>query len=223
MIPVTLVLRSRRQQRALAFQKLNHAIPSVGLLAAGFQAVTFGAEGFDLALAVVEIVTSVFLITTIVRSVRAARAQGHAGLHHSHGVDWVDIWAAGVLFAEALERWHLKHHIARPIILTGIVTLGLGVFHGRMTAFRHRRRSLRIDDNGLHVPGRPFRTLKATWPEIADITVTASSAEIRTRAGRRRRLDLRDLENGDAVRAALNEAQAYLKSLPPPSGEPRSA
>jgi hypothetical protein len=24
--------------------------------------------------------------------------------HHAHGVDWIDIWAAGVLFAEAAER-----------------------------------------------------------------------------------------------------------------------
>jgi hypothetical protein len=218
MDPVVVPLRSRRRQRALALQKAQHAVPAAGLIAAGAGALGSGAEGLDLALALVEIVTSVLLIGTIVRGFRAARASRPNGSHHAHGgVDWADIWAAAVLFAEAGERWHLTQHIARPTILTAIVTLGLGLFHGRLAARQGRRRSLRVDDAGVYVGGRPFGTFRARWPELADISFRGNVAELRTRAGKVRRLDLADLEGAAAVQAALGLAQAHLHSLPPPA------
>jgi hypothetical protein len=215
---IVVPLHSRRRQRGLLVQKVQHAIPTAGLITAGVGALRSGAHGFDLALAVVEIVTSVLLIRGIVQSFRAARAPRSSGHHHGHGVDWTDIWAAGVLFAEAGERWHLTHHIARPTILTALVTLALGLFHGRLAARRAHRRSLRVDDAGIYVGGRPFGAFHAGWPELATISVTGDVAELRTRAGRVRRLDLADLEGAAAVRAALGLAQAHLHSLPPPPG-----
>lgn len=216
MDPIVVPLQSRRQQRAAVFQKLQHAVPAVGLIAAGLEALTSGAHGFGLALAVVEIGTSVLLIRAIVSSFREARVHRHESHHPAHGVDWADIWAAGVLFAEAAERWHLTHHIARPVILTAFVTLGLGLFHGRMATSRARRRVLRVDDTGIYVKSRPFNAFEARWREIADIDVTGDAAAIRTRAGKARRLDLADLQGAAAVRAALGAAQEHLKSLPPP-------
>jgi len=177
------------------------------------QALKEGARGFDLALAIVEIGTSVLLVATIARSIRGARKNGQRGLPHAHGIDWVDIWAAAVLFVEAAERWHLRHHMPRPLILTAFVTLGLGLFHGRITAFRRRRRSLRISAEGIYVSGRPFNTFTARWPDIAAIVVTERSAEIRTRHGRVRRLDLADLENADAIRAAFEDARAHIAAI----------
>ena len=209
---VVVPLHSRRLKRALTLQKLNHAVPTVGLIFSGVQALQHGAEGFELVLAIVEILTSAFLIVTLARSIRAARAATSA--HHApHArVDWVDIWAAGVLFAEAGERWHLRHHIARPIILNALLTLALGLAHERMGAFRGRRRSMRLTADGIRIPGKPFRSFEARWPEIASVRVTDSSAEVRTRAGRVRRLDLADLENAAEVRAAFEEAQRRVKS-----------
>jgi hypothetical protein len=194
-------------------QKINHAIPAMGLIVAGVQALKDGARGFDLALAIVEIGTSVVLVATIGRSIREARKAGKREPQHTHGIDWVDIWAAAVLFVEAAERWHLRHHIARPLILTAFVTLVLGLSHGRIAAFRRRRRSLRISAEGLYVSGRPFSTFKAPWRDIATIAIAERSAEIRTRTGRVRRLDLADLENADDVRMALEEAQARLAAI----------
>lgn len=213
MDPIVVPLVSRRLNRAQAMQKLNHAVPAMGLIVAGVQALKEGARGFDLALAIVEIGTSVVLVATIGRSIREARKGGKREPQHAHGIDWVDIWAAAVLFAEAAERWHLRHHIARPLILTAFLTLGLGLFHGRMTAFRRRRRSLRISTEGLYVSGRPFSTFTAPWRDIAAIVIAGRSAEIRTRTGRVRRLDLADLENADDVRVALEEAQARLAAV----------
>jgi hypothetical protein len=221
-VDVVVPLHSRRLKRALAAQKLNHAVPTIGLIASGAQALQHGARGFELALAIVEIVTSAFLIGSLVRSIRAARAATMADQqHHPHGIDWVDIWAAGVLFAEAGERWHLHHHVARPIILNGLLTLALGFAHGRMTAFRQRRRSMRLTADGIDVPGKPFVSFRARWKDIAAVTVSNASAEIRTRHGRIRRVDLSDLENAAEVRVALQEAQRRVAALmPKPAEEP---
>ena len=205
-------LLSRRVKRVATFQKLNHALPTAGLIASGVQALTHGAEGFELALAIVEIVTSVFLIATLARNIRDLRG-APPGHHVPHArVDWADVWASGVLFAEAGERWHLRHHIARPIVLTAVLTLALGLAHGRMQAFARGRRSMRLTADGIRIPGKPFRSFTARWGEIASVEVANAAAEIRTRAGRVRHLDLLDLENAAEVRVALEEAQRRVKS-----------
>lgn len=214
-------LVSRRRARGEALQKIQHAVPAVGLLFAGVQGLSAGAHGFELALALTEVATSALLVGAIARSVRRVRAHGRLGLDHAEGVEWIDIWAAGVLFAEAAERWHLTGHLARPTILTALVTLALGLFHGRLAAFIGRRRSLRVGDEGIYVSARPFRTLRATWPELAEITTSERVGVIRTRAGRIRRLDFTDLENADAVRAALDAAR--VKMGVGSVAEPRSA
>ena len=207
-------LESRRRDRALAVQKLNHAIPAVGLLMVGGQALLAGVHGVELAVAVVEVVAAALVVGTIGHSARQARAHGRAGLHHGHGVDWVDIAVAALLFVEALEKWHARHHIARPTILLGFITLALGLFHGRLMARTSGRRSLRVSDEGIYVGGPPFRALRAGWKEIAAIAVTPSHGEIRTRAGRIRRLHLADLGSGAApVVAALAAARDHLEQL----------
>src|SRR5215210_4371546 len=142
-------MRSRRLKRALALQQINHAVPAAGLIYAGLAALRQGAEGFELALAIVEILTSVVLIAALARSIHAARASTPAN-HGAHGINWVDIWAAAVLLAEVFERWHARHHIARPILLTALFTLALGLFHRRVAAFRERAA-------GFVVRRRPFR------------------------------------------------------------------
>jgi hypothetical protein len=215
---VVVPIHSRRLKRALAVQKLNHAVPTVGLIFSGLQALRHGAGGFELALAIVEIVTSAFLIGSLVKGIRAARSKTTpADRGHRHGVDWVDIWAAGVLFAEAGERWHLRHHLARPIILNALLTLALGLAHGRLSAFRQRRRSMRLTNEGLCVPGKPFMSFRARWKDVAAVNISDAFAEIRTRSGRVRRLNLRDLENAAEVRVALQEAQRRVEPAAVPT------
>src|SRR5262245_43943138 len=95
---VVVPLLSRRFERAQLLQKANHAIPAVGLLVTGAQALMEGMHGFTLALAVVQIGTSAMLMITIFRSLRdTGRPASHG---HESGIEWIDIWAAGVLFAE---------------------------------------------------------------------------------------------------------------------------
>lgn len=203
-------LHSRRRRRGELVQKLNHAIPAAGLLTAAFQALNAGAHGVELALAVAEIVTSVVLLRLLVKSVREVRAPRAAHAHH--GVDWYDIWAAGMLLLEAAERYHLRHRLPAATLTTAAATLAIGLLHGRLAARNERRRSMRLTGDQLVIGGRnkfvkPFR---ARWDEIAEIRIDDREAAIRTHQGKTRRVNLADLENAPAVRDALDRAQARL-------------
>jgi hypothetical protein len=211
----TVPLRSKRRERAQTIQKFQHVIPAVPLLFAGLQALQAGESGLAFVLAVFEIATSVLLLGTMVREIRAMRRQqgdGHGGDHaRHHGIDWVEVFAAGVLTAEVLEHWHLTHHIRRPAVLTAIFTLGLGLFHGRLVRFGEARRVLRVEDEGIYLGGRfVFRPFRAPWRDVASIEIGERHARIRTRDGRERSLNLADLHDAGEVRAALEEARRRL-------------
>jgi hypothetical protein len=203
-------LHSRRRRRGELVQKLNHAIPAAGLLTAAFQALNAGAQGVELALAVAEIVTSVVLLRLLVRSIRAVRAP--RAEHAHHGVDWYDVWAAGMLFLEAAERYHLRHRIPAATLTTAAATLAIGLLHGRLAARNEQRRSMRLTRDHLVIGGRNkfVKAFRARWDEIADIQIGDREAAIRTRHGKTRRLSLADLENAPAVREALTRAQQRL-------------
>ena len=207
---ISVPLRSRRRRRGLVAQKFQHVIPAFPLLFAGVETLRHEPHGMPLVLAVFEIGTSVLLLATVVREIRALRkTDAHAG-HSSHGVDWFHIFAAGVLLAEAAHHWHETHHWKRPVLLTAAFTFLLGIFHGRIQAWGEDRRSLRIDDEGLSVGRPPFGTFRAAWEDVKTIDVGERFAVIRTRGGRERRIDLSDCEQPAPVRAALAEAQARV-------------
>jgi hypothetical protein len=207
---LTVPLKSKRREKAQALQKFQHAIPAIPLLFAGLQAIGGGEHGFARALGLFEIVTSALLLGTVVRAIRgmrrAAAAAGHMP-HAHHGVDWVHLFAAGVLIAEVLEHYHLTGHIRRPTVLTAIVTLGLGLAHGRLERLSERRRAMRVEDEGIHIGGRFFQTFRARWEEVTSIDVGERHASIKTRDGRERKLDLADLHGAEHVRGVLAEAQ----------------
>jgi hypothetical protein len=207
---VAVKLHSRKAERAAFAQHIQHAIPAAGLLAAAWQSLTAGAHGLELALAVAEIATSALLIGGILRSARTLRAHDDGHAPHVHRIDWLDIFAAGVLFTEAAEHWHLTHHVKGPTVLLAFVTLAIGLTHGRMRSLVGRRRALELTADHLFVPGKPFRSIKARWRDIHQITLTEHEAEILLRSGRRRRIDLRDLRNAAEVREALTTAQRRL-------------
>jgi hypothetical protein len=206
---VIVPLHSRRRQRLGLGQKLQHVIPAAGLLFGGIQSLTSGVEGFERILAIVGIATSALLMTVFARHVRGL---GRPRERHAHGVDWMDIWAAGVLFAEAAEKWRVRGHIWRPETLTALATLGIGLMHGRLAASHERRRSLRITGDGLWIGGRLrfSRPFVSRWNDITEIALSEREAIIRTQSGRTRRLNLADLENAGQVRDALRLGQQRL-------------
>jgi hypothetical protein len=195
----------------LLAQKIEHAAPVAALLGQAFSTLRSEPHGVELALAVIEIVASALLVISLVRAFRAVgKAPAHAP-HHRH-IDWVDLSVAGVLAVEALERWHSKHRIAGPTILTAVVLVVLGLFHDRIGWGSRRRRTLRAGDDELYIGGRPFMAFRAKWNEIASIDVADRWATVRTRSGRQRRLDLSDLDDAAAVRQVLEVARARVEA-----------
>ena len=210
---IVVPLHSRRRRRGLLAQKLQHVIAGAGLFFSGVQSLSAGAEGLERTLAIAGMITAGMLIAAFAREVRRAaaprRSDAH-GTHQAHGVDWIDIFAAGMLFAEAAEKYHLRGHIWRPETLAAIATLGVGLFHGRLAARKQRRRALRVTAEGVTVGNRFFGAFKGSWSELAEIAIDEQEATIRTHAGKNRRLNLKDLENAPHVRAALEAAQRRL-------------
>jgi hypothetical protein len=214
-------LRSRRQQRAVLVQKLQHAIPGFVLLMAGLETLGHGPHGTELGMAIFEIAASVLLLGSMARTLHSNRhlLRRSDSTHHPHvahrahrGIEWADLFAAAVLIAEGLERKMHGHHFPRPAILAAATLAVMGLMHGRLQHFAQARRSLRVTDDALFVPGRPFkvRRLHATWADLRSIEVGERWAVIRTRAGRVRKLDLADLEGESHVRSALLHARQLL-------------
>jgi len=103
--PWIVPLRSRRQQRGMFVQKLEHAIPALVLLFLGLSTLKEGASGLGLAVAIAEIVSSVLLLVAMARAAHRLRRPHPSATSHAHGVDWIDIFAATMLGVEALEKW----------------------------------------------------------------------------------------------------------------------
>ncbi len=205
---VDLPLISLRRERRRWLQKLPHALPAVMLLGAGVNRLRNGDQGWGLALAIGELVVSVLLLRLLVKDALASR-QPHAAPHHSK-VEWFDIVAAAVLAAEALEHWHHTGHVQRPVVLSALLALGLGLFHRQWAAFVGPRRSLRIDQAGIRVRSRFRRQLFAPWADVERIDLEEGKARIVARGGEERRIDLTDLRNASEVRQALLAAQERL-------------
>lgn len=210
-MPTVIPLRSKRLERALVFQKLQHAIPATVLLPAGLGALVAGVRGFELVLAIAEVATSLWLLRLVAREFRAAMGEGVTPTSH-HGPDWAHLAAASVISVEVFERWHAHHHWSRPLILTAGVTFLLGFLHGRIARWREGRMSLRIDDVGLSWKGRRFGGFAASFDDLESFEVGATRAFLRTAAGKGE-IDLADLRNGDEIREALDGARENWLAL----------
>lgn len=206
---VDLPLISLRRERRRWLQKLPHAIPALTLIGAGVNHLRNGEQGFGLALAVAELAVSVLLLRLLAKDIIASR-RPHAAPHHSK-VEWFDILAAGVLTAEALEHWHHTGHVQRPVVLTILLSLGLGLFHRQFAAFIGHRRSLRIDQEGIRVRSRFRRQLFVPWPDVELIDLDTDKARIVARGGEERRIDLADMRNASEIRQALLAAKERLR------------
>jgi hypothetical protein len=204
-------VRYRRVQRGQFLQKLQHAIPSVVVLSDGISHLQHDPHGVSLALGLAEVVVSALVIGSVIRGLRQLRAGGAADHGHAkHGVDWIDLFLGAMLLVEAYAKYHATHHLPRPTILMGVAMIAIGLMHGRIATWGERRLQLRVDDDGISVPGRFFRRLSLPWSQVAEITVGPATARVIALDGRDQELNLRDAINADAIRDALAEARTRL-------------
>ncbi len=201
---LTVPIETRRRQRAALIQKLQHVVIAFVLLLDGLA--RFGKEaGFgSFALATAEVVTSALVILFFARAIKKSRVASEELGHH--GVDWVDIFLGVMLVIEALVHRQETGHLPGPKILLAAVTFVLGLAHGRVWTFGQRRRALRVTETGISLGSRWGSRLTATWPEIDRFEVSPERAELATRTGAERSIDIAGLTNRPQVLEALTVA-----------------
>ena len=223
-MPIRVVpLQSRRRERAAVVQKLQHVVSAAALLTQGLARLQHEPQGWSLALAAAELVVSVTVAVAFVWQVRSTWRGGHAAHGEGargHGVDWVDVFLGAMLGVEVWAHWHESGHIKRPTVLLAMVMVAIGLLHGRLAARGAQRRTLRLDDDGIDVGGRPFRRFRATWDQLASIDVGTERARLVRLDGRVRIIDFRDLHESGGVREALEEARLRLRVLAKPEPSP---
>lgn len=190
----------------LIVQKLQHVLPSPVLIRDGLTRLSARASGWSLVLAGAEVVTGALVVGSFLLAARRAFIR-KADDHVHHGVDWVDLFLGLMLAVEVFVHHEETGRIQRPTMLLSVTMVVFGLMHGRMLQRVLRHMMLRVDDRGVTAGAKFFRTFSARWKEIADISVGDSDARIRTRDGRERRFNLRNLTKGAEVRDALLAAR----------------
>ena len=158
----------------------------------------------------VAIVSGAMLLVAFVIEMRRART---ATAHHSHGIAWVDVFAAAVTLVEAA---HLQHRgkVGLPFayLLVAIVLLTVGLMHGRL----QRVRRLIVDAHGFDIRTAPWSRTRLAWAAVADVQRAGTVVTVVTTAGDTRRIDLHDMDDADvAIAVLLRHAEAAL--VPPPA------
>jgi hypothetical protein len=215
---IVVPLESRRRLKALLAQKAQHVLPSFVLLGDGILHLD-RPGGWIRTFGILEIVTSAAVIVMFVREVRAARRGAHRA-QHDHAIDWLDVGLAAMLMVEAGSHHQDTGHWPRPTLLLAATMLLIGLAHGGVMGFARRRRSLRVDSNGLSRGLRFFRRFSATWDRIAGIRIGESRAVIALSGGEEHVIDLADLDNADRVRDALQAAHRRWEAFKG-AGRPR--
>lgn len=214
---------SRKREFAQVMQKLQHVVPAAPLLFQGVTRLRHEPHGWSLLLAAAEVGISVVVLATFIRHVRSTRSHDddHGHGHGGHGIDWIDVAIGVMLGIEVWAHWYESGHIKRPTVLMAVGIFTIGLLHGRIAARAGRRLALRIADTGVAVGGKPFRTFKAPWAELADVVIEPQRARLIRRDGRTREFNFQDLRNAADVRAALEGIR--LRLAPPPEADANAA
>jgi hypothetical protein len=91
-------------------------------------------------------------------------------------------------------------------MLTAAAAFAFGFFPGPFSRWVERRRSLHVTDEGIRIL-HPFRGFAAAWRDVTAFDLSDAEAVIATSAGKRRRIDLKEVTNLRDVRPVLEAAQ----------------
>jgi hypothetical protein len=217
---ITIVLDDKRRRLGLWWQKLQHAVGGVPLLLAGVHRLQAPGGGGDL-LALAEIAVAGVLLVLLARDLRSEaaiqlrREQPVASHAHAHGgPDWFDVVAGALLIIDAAQSVHpggkpLFEHAA---FFLGVVTVTIGLLHGRIAQLSWKRREIRLDENGVRARTSRLRVFVAAWADVRDIRITGASIVIQTATGSQT-ITLGRYRNANEIRAAFEQWDA-VRALP---------
>lgn len=193
-------LHDRRVQLADLVSKLQHASAGFPLLLVGLGKL---GEEAERPIAILEITIAALVLGTFAREVWAARKHHHSS--HS-AIGWFDLAAAAMMMFEAFHGHHSgKPGYLRPQFFSGLATLVLALFHGRLHARNARRRYVKLDESGVEVRTGPFGKFALGWADLDRIHMAHDKAVFHRSDGKRHTIRLRMLGNHDEVRKHISE------------------
>ena len=213
---MTIYLDHKRRDIAGVVSKLQHAV-------AGFPLFTIALgklrEGHELPLAGLEMAIAVVVLGTFFIEMRALiHKHRNPGHEHKHAaVGWFDIAAAGMLIFEAFHGEHTKPGYLRPPFFSAIITLGMGLFHGKFHHARLKSRYLKMDEAGIECRPSRFRKFSVRWTDLATVKIADNKAVFQRKDGSAHSLGLRGLHNRSAVQKAIEEQARVAGLLPAPA------
>jgi hypothetical protein len=117
---------------------------------------------------------------------------------------WFDLAAGGLLIFEAFHGAVHKPGYMRPQFLSGVVTICLGLAHGKLAGIQERRRYVKLDETGVEFRLARFRRLHIPWKEVVSVDLVGNHAVFERPNGRHKvRLNL--LHNAEEVRHGIAE------------------
>lgn len=202
---VTIQLEKRGRQLADWPTKLQHFLAGVPLLVVGLN--KFLHDPDERAMAALEVLIAAAVIIAFLKELRADlhSIRHRDGTHAHSAVGWFDIAAGILLIYEAFHGAHHKPGYLRPQFLSGVTTLCLGIFHGRLQKLKARAAYIKLDEGGFYYRRNRFRKLKLNWADVADITDTSKRVEFRLNDGSTRALSLSTFRNAEEIRHAILE------------------
>jgi hypothetical protein len=209
---LTIYLDDRRRRAAGWISKIQHVIAGIPLLIVGIE--KFAADAAERPIATLEIAIALAVLVAFVRELRAEFRQSkseHGEATHSRFA-WFDLAAGALLIFEAFHGHHTKPGYLRPQFYSGLVAIGLGLFHHRLQRLQQRRRYLKLDETGIEFRFGPFRKLDLKWNELASMDLNEQKVVLHRTDGRSHSIRLSWFRNSEAAYRALcgNPAAAAL-------------
>jgi len=218
---ITVPLVSRRRERLQVLQKVQHGVPALVVFLQGLDRILTGAGDWNRWLGTVEAFAAMLVLGAIGRTIGRLRWGTHTPPRqrvHQSQIDWIDILLSLLLFAEVAAHYSETHRWRGPTLVLAVLTLAVGLLHGRLTEFSAKRHALRVTETRISVGGRFFSRFTAVFSEIDRIDITEKSAVIVLRDGRTKALDLLDIRHSNDVTRALNRARTHVAAAAPVGG-----
>lgn len=157
-------------------------------------------------MAILESVIGAVVVATFVREVRQTlkpKSTDHSSAWHA-AVGWFDLAAGGLLIFEAFHQPHVKPGYMRPPFVSGVVTIALGLFHGRLRAFQLRRRYLKLEAGRVEGRLGPFRRFNFATAELKSVDVSEETVVLQPKDGQPRMIRLGRYGNKSEIREAIS-------------------
>jgi hypothetical protein len=179
----------------------------IGQLAPAALARLTGGGSVALLVGVVEAIAIVFAMVAGVRDMRGHEEQ-------NDGVDLTNLAMSAVLFLEWGFRTAAGHKWFTPMFLTAAAGVFVAFFRPWLATRTGRgKRSIRADDEGVHVRLSRWKQWRMRWDHLSSIDATGNTITFNLRDGSERILKLRRYSNADEIRSAvINQLTPLLRS-----------